>query len=122
MVALPRLLGPGLSGLPADGGGFLPVDEYGPVRGVDRVWTAGDATDVPIKQGGVAAQLADVGAGSIAERRVLPCSPRRLRRRSPLRISPRTSRTAGRRLPRRRAERACRRADSVLRQAALARR
>ena len=68
VVALPRLLGPGLSGLPADGGGFLPVDEYGRVRGVDRVWAAGDATDVPIKQGGVAAQLADVAARSIAER------------------------------------------------------
>jgi len=68
VVALPRLLGPGLSGLPADGGGFLPVDEYGRVRGVDRVWAAGDATDVSIKQGGVAAQLADVVARSIAER------------------------------------------------------
>jgi sulfide:quinone oxidoreductase len=68
VVALPRLLGPGLSGLPADGGGFLPVDEYGRVRGVERVWAAGDATDVSIKQGGVAAQLADVVALSIAER------------------------------------------------------
>jgi sulfide:quinone oxidoreductase len=67
VVALPRLLGPGLSGLPADGGGFLPVDEYGRVRGVDHVWAAGDATDVPIKQGGVAAQLADVAARSIME-------------------------------------------------------
>jgi sulfide:quinone oxidoreductase len=68
VLALPRLLGPRLSGLPADGGGFLPVDEYGRVRGVDRVWAAGDASDVPIKQGGVAAQLADVAACSIAER------------------------------------------------------
>jgi sulfide:quinone oxidoreductase len=68
VIALPRLLGPGLSGLPFDGGGFVPVDEYGRVRGVDRVWAAGDATDVPIKQGGVAAQLADVAARSIAER------------------------------------------------------
>jgi sulfide:quinone oxidoreductase len=68
VVALPRLLGPALSGLPADGGGFVPVDEYGRVRGVERVWAAGDATDVSIKQGGVAAQLADVAARSIAER------------------------------------------------------
>jgi sulfide:quinone oxidoreductase len=37
------------------------------VRGPDRVWAAGDATDVQIKQGGVAAQLADVAAQSIAE-------------------------------------------------------
>lgn len=68
VVALPRLLGPALNGLPADGGGFLPVDEYGRVRGADRVWAAGDGVDVPIKQGGVAAQLADVAARSIAER------------------------------------------------------
>jgi sulfide:quinone oxidoreductase len=67
IVALPRLLGPAFSGLPFDGGGFLPVDEYGRVRGPDRVWAAGDATDVQIKQGGVAAQLADVAAQSIAE-------------------------------------------------------
>jgi hypothetical protein len=53
--------------LPADGGGFLPVDEYGRVRGTDRVWAAGDATDVAIKHGGVAAQLADVAGQSIAE-------------------------------------------------------
>lgn len=75
VVALPRLLGPGLSGLPADGGGFLPVDEYGRVRGVDGVWAAGDATDVPIKQGGVAAQLADVAARSIAERAGVVAQP-----------------------------------------------
>jgi sulfide:quinone oxidoreductase len=68
VVALPRLLGPAFDGLPADGGGFLPVDEYGRVRGVDCVWAAGDGTDVPIKLGGVAAQLADVAARSIAER------------------------------------------------------
>jgi hypothetical protein len=30
------------------------------------VWAAGDGTDNPIKQGGVAAQLADTVAGSIA--------------------------------------------------------
>jgi sulfide:quinone oxidoreductase len=75
VIALPRLLGPGLSGLPADGGGFVPVDEYGRVRGVDGVWAAGDATDVQIKQGGVAAQLADVAARSIAERAGAPVRP-----------------------------------------------
>jgi sulfide:quinone oxidoreductase len=66
VIALPQLRGRGLDGLPQDGGGFIPVDEYGRVRGVDRVWAAGDATDVPIKQGGVAAQLADTAAMSIA--------------------------------------------------------
>ena len=66
IVALPALRGPDLVGLPHDGGGFLPVDEYGRVRGADRVWAAGDCTDQPIKFGGVAAQLADVAASSIA--------------------------------------------------------
>lgn len=66
IVALPALRGPDLGGLPRDGGGFLPVDEYGHVRGADRVWAAGDCTDVPIKQGGVSADLADVASEAIA--------------------------------------------------------
>ena len=67
IVALPALRGADLPGLPSDAGGFVPVDEYGHVRGVDRVWAAGDCTDQPIKMGGVAAGLADVAAESIAE-------------------------------------------------------
>jgi sulfide:quinone oxidoreductase len=67
IVALPALRGPDLPGLPHDSGGFVPVDEYGHVRGVDRVWAAGDCTDQPIKMGAVAAGLADVAAESIAE-------------------------------------------------------
>jgi sulfide:quinone oxidoreductase len=55
-----------VDGLPQDGGGFIPVNEYGRVRGVRHVWAAGDATDTPVKQGGVAAQLADTAARSIA--------------------------------------------------------
>jgi sulfide:quinone oxidoreductase len=66
-VALPQLRGPAVDGLPQDGGGFIPVDELGRVRGIDRVWAAGDATDIPTKQGGVAAQLADTAARSIAQ-------------------------------------------------------
>ncbi|MFZ1995133.1 MAG: FAD-dependent oxidoreductase [Solirubrobacteraceae bacterium] len=66
VVAFPQLVGRQISGLPSDGGGFIPVDEYGRVRGVDRVWAAGDGTDYPVKQGGVAAQLADTVAQSIA--------------------------------------------------------
>jgi sulfide:quinone oxidoreductase len=66
VVALPHLRGPAIDGLPYDGGGFLPVDEYGKVRGVEHVWAAGDATDFPVKHGGVAAQMADTAAQSIA--------------------------------------------------------
>ncbi|MGZ4177390.1 MAG: FAD-dependent oxidoreductase [Solirubrobacteraceae bacterium] len=80
IVAFPQLVGPDVDGLPSDGGGFLPVDEYGRVRGVQRVWAAGDGTDYPVKQGGVAAQLADTAAESIAAlagvaRDVRPFSP-----------------------------------------------
>jgi sulfide:quinone oxidoreductase len=80
IVAFPQLVGPAVDGLPSDGGGFIPVDEYGRVRGVERVWAAGDGTDYPIKQGGVAAQLADTAAGSIAalagvDREVAPFAP-----------------------------------------------
>jgi sulfide:quinone oxidoreductase len=66
VIAFPQLVGPDVSGLPSDGGGFIPVDPYGHVRGVDRVWAAGDGTDYPVKHGGIAAQQADTAAQSIA--------------------------------------------------------
>ena len=66
VVALPELRGPAVPGLPHDANGFLPIDELARVRGVERVWAAGDATEFPIKFGGVAAQLADTAARSIA--------------------------------------------------------
>lgn len=66
IVALPELRGPHICGLPADDQGFLPVDRLGRVRGVERVWAAGDVTDFPIKQGGIAAAMADVVAEDIA--------------------------------------------------------
>lgn len=66
IVSLPVLEGPGITGLPADDRGFLPIDEQARVRGVDAVWAAGDGTDFAIKQGGVAAQMADTAAASIA--------------------------------------------------------
>jgi sulfide:quinone oxidoreductase len=66
IVALPALHGPHLPGLPADGHGFIRVDEHGRVRGLHGVYAAGDATDQPIKQGGLAAQQADHIAALIA--------------------------------------------------------
>jgi sulfide:quinone oxidoreductase len=65
VVALPRLRGPGLRGLSNEPGGFAPVDGYGRVRGADRVWAVGDMTARPLKQGGLAAQQADVAAADI---------------------------------------------------------
>ena len=66
IVALPLLLGPGVDGLPEDDRGFIPVDSHGAVIGVGDVWAAGDGTQFPVKQGGVATQQADAVASSIA--------------------------------------------------------
>jgi sulfide:quinone oxidoreductase len=59
IVALPRLAGPRLRGLPSDPNGFVPVDRHGRVPGLDGVYAAGDGTTAAIKQGGLAAQQAD---------------------------------------------------------------
>ncbi len=67
IVALPQLLGPCVPGVPGGAkGGFIPVDAHCAVPHLARVWAAGDATDFPIKHGGIAAQQADTAAESIA--------------------------------------------------------
>jgi sulfide:quinone oxidoreductase len=66
VVALPRLLARGIAGLPGDEHGFVPVDEHGRVRGLTGVYAAGDVTNFPLKQGGLAAQQADAAAEAIA--------------------------------------------------------
>jgi sulfide:quinone oxidoreductase len=75
VVALPRLQGPAIAGLPSDHGGFIPTTPYGQVRGLDDVFAAGDATSFPVKQGGLAAQQADAAAESIAALSGAPISP-----------------------------------------------
>ena len=42
------------------------------VRGVDDVYAAGDMTTFPLKQGGIAAQMADAAASAIAVRAGVP--------------------------------------------------
>jgi sulfide:quinone oxidoreductase len=66
VVALPELYGPAVRGLPAAEHGFIPCDMHSHVRGVDRVYAAGDAVDFAIKHGGVSAQQADAAAEAIA--------------------------------------------------------
>ena len=66
VVALPHLRGPRVPGLAHDGGGFVSVDPYCRVRGTERIWAVGDMTTRPLKQGGLAAQQADVAAAGIA--------------------------------------------------------
>jgi sulfide:quinone oxidoreductase len=65
VVALPELRGPSAAGVPGDDG-FIPVDPYCKVRGLERVYAAGDATNFAVKHGGVASQQADTAAASIA--------------------------------------------------------
>jgi sulfide:quinone oxidoreductase len=62
VVALARLRGPRIDGLPQTVDGFLPVDEHGQVRGLGDVFAAGDVTSFPVKQGGIATQQADAAA------------------------------------------------------------
>ncbi len=75
VVALPELEGPAIPGLPATPRGFLRVDGHCKVRGVERVYAAGDATDFPVKLGGLAAQQADTAAEAIAALAGAPIAP-----------------------------------------------
>jgi sulfide:quinone oxidoreductase len=66
VLAMPALHGPHVRGLPADSDGFIPVDEWSRVRGIEHVYAAGDVADFAVKYGGIAAQQADAAAQSIA--------------------------------------------------------
>ena len=76
IVALPELYGPSTPGVPKSApDGFLPVDVHCQVRGVDRVFAAGDAIDFAVKHGGMAAQEADTAAQKIAALAGAPVEP-----------------------------------------------
>ena len=66
VVSLPRLRGVQLAGVPQDEDCFIPVDSFGCVVELEDVYAAGDITTFPVKQGGLAAQQADVVAEAIA--------------------------------------------------------
>jgi sulfide:quinone oxidoreductase len=69
VVALPLIRGPQLAGVPAEADyGFISTDGHGRVEGMQDVYAAGDATDFPIKQGGLATQQADAVARHLASR------------------------------------------------------
>ena len=76
VVAVPRLAGPAVRGVPHDDDGFIPIDAHGLVAHAEHVYAAGDCTDYPVKQGGIAAQQADAVAEVIAKRAGAGIDPR----------------------------------------------
>jgi sulfide:quinone oxidoreductase len=66
VIAVPELRGPRITGVPSDRNGFITTNALGGVIGLSDVYAAGDMTSFPIKQGGLAAQQADLIAQRIA--------------------------------------------------------
>jgi sulfide:quinone oxidoreductase len=66
VIALRRLHGPGLAGLPCDAHGFIRTAADGAVPGAPGVWAVGDGTTFPVKQGSLACAQADAAAAAIA--------------------------------------------------------
>jgi sulfide:quinone oxidoreductase len=66
VVALPRLVGIPIAGLPATHDGLLRTDAFGRVDDLVDVYAAGDITAFPVKQGGIAAEQADAVAEMLA--------------------------------------------------------
>ena len=76
VVAMPRLTGHPIPGIPSGPDGFIEVDDEGRVRGVPHVYAIGDATARAIKQGGLAAQQADAAVAAIARSHGVSVAPR----------------------------------------------
>jgi len=67
IVSLPKVTGPGVPGIPAGSAWFVPINERCIVQHTDgRVFAAGDATDFPVKHGGIGAQQGDTAVAGIA--------------------------------------------------------
>lgn len=67
VVALPGLDVPEIPGVPQGRHGFIGCDAEMRVDGLDHVWAAGDSTWFPVKQGGLAAQQAEIAAAGILD-------------------------------------------------------
>ena len=66
VVTVPALDVPEVPGLSQSARGFVATGPTMRVAGAERVWAVGDVTWTPIKQGGIAAQQADIAAADIA--------------------------------------------------------
>ena len=75
VIALPELYGPCVRGIPLGEHGFIRVDSHGRVLEIDHIYAAGDATEFPIKHGGIGSQQADAVAESIAALAGAPVTP-----------------------------------------------
>ncbi len=74
VIALPELYGPSVRGIPLSEHGFLRVNPHGHVLDAEHIYAAGDATEFPVKHGGVGSQQADAVAESIASLAGAPVS------------------------------------------------
>jgi sulfide:quinone oxidoreductase len=72
VIALPRVLGRRIEGIPRDGEDFIPIDGHGRVEGLAHVYAAGDVANFPFKHGGLAARQADAAAESMLAELGLP--------------------------------------------------
>ncbi|HEX5911209.1 MAG TPA: FAD-dependent oxidoreductase [Thermoleophilaceae bacterium] len=79
VIALPRLAGPAVPGVPHDRDGFIPIDRHARVVGAQGLYAAGDGTNFGIKQGGIAAAQADAAAEMIAAEAGVDIDPRPFR-------------------------------------------
>ncbi len=68
VVTIPTLDVPEIPGITQGVNGFVQTDPRMRVQGTDHVWTIGDATWFPVKQGGIATQQADIAAADIVAR------------------------------------------------------
>jgi sulfide:quinone oxidoreductase len=66
VFAVPRIVGPGLDGLPVDDEGFIVADDNALVEGCERTWAAGDGVVSPVKFGGLATHQARRAVAAIA--------------------------------------------------------
>jgi sulfide:quinone oxidoreductase len=66
VLSVPRLLGPGLEGIPADEEGFIRAGDDALVEGCERTWAAGDGVVSPVKFGALATHQARRAVAAIA--------------------------------------------------------
>ena len=76
VVALPRVLGRRIEGVPRDEQDFIAIDAHARVEGLAHVYAAGDVTSFPVKHGSLAAQQADAAADAMLAELGLPIAPR----------------------------------------------